>query len=142
MLQWKHFKNGKIVFCQKLTADGQIEAGTKTQEKRSIKVNSQIHSVLKSIKPENCSTNYFVFLAKKGGLIDWHNFSNRAWKGVIENLKDIEYRNPYQMRHTCITLMVKAGVDSIIIAKWVGNSPNMIAKRYLGDVSDVELPET
>lgn len=139
-LQWKHIKGKKITFCQKLTASGEIEAGTKTQENRSITMNDRIKATVDSIKLENCSSEDFVFSAKKGGLIDWHNFANRAWKAILESLPDIEYRNPYQMRHTCITLMVKSGVDSTIIARWVGNSPNMIARRYLGEVSDVMIP--
>ncbi|WP_196527644.1 tyrosine-type recombinase/integrase [Nostoc commune] len=139
-LQWKHIKGGKVTFCQKLTASGEIEAGTKTQSKRSITVNDRIASVLKSIKNEKCSPDDFVFPAKKGGLIDWHNFANRAWKSVLESLPDVEYRNPYQMRHTAITMMVRNGVDSVVVAKWVGNSPNIIAKRYLGDVNDVMMP--
>ncbi|MEH2125282.1 site-specific integrase [Nostoc sp.] len=141
-LQWKHIKNGKITFCQKLTASGEIEAGTKTQSKRSITVNERIVSVMSEIKPDKYSQDDFVFPAKKGGFIDWHNFANRAWKSVLKSLPDVEYRNPYQMRHTAITMMVRSGVDSVVVAKWVGNSPNMIAKRYLGDVSDIAMPDS
>lgn len=139
-LQWKHIKGNKVTFCQKLTASGEIEAGTKTQSKRSITVNERLKSVISGAKPVKCEVNDFVFSAKKGGFIDWHNFANRAWKAVLNTLPDIEYRNPYQMRHTAITLMVRNGIDSIVIAKWVGNSPNMISKRYLGDVSDIVMP--
>ncbi|MEH2130137.1 MAG: site-specific integrase [Nostoc sp.] len=139
-LQWKHIKGNKVTFCQKLTASGEIEAGTKTQTKRSITVNNRLKSVIDSIKSVKCEPSDFVFPAKKGGLIDWHNFANRAWKSVIKSLPDIEYRNPYQMRHTAITMMVRTGVDSLMIAKWVGNSPNMIAKRYLGNVGDIAMP--
>ncbi|WP_138500949.1 tyrosine recombinase XerC [Nostoc sp. PA-18-2419] len=139
-LQWKHVKGNKITFCQKLTANGEIELGTKTQSKRSITVNEQLKSVIVGVKPEKCSLDNFVFPAKKGGLIDWHNFANRAWKSVLQTLPDIEYRNPYQMRHTAITMMVRSGIDSVMVAKWVGNSPNMISKRYLGDVSDITMP--
>jgi integrase len=131
-LQWKHIKGSKVTFCQKLTANGEIEAGTKTQSKRSITINERLKSVIEDIKPNKCSNDDFVFPAKKGGLINWHNFANRAWKAVLESLPDIEYRNPYQMRHTAITMMVRAGVDSMMVAKWVGNSPNMIAKGLAG----------
>ncbi|WP_445632358.1 Tyr recombinase domain-containing protein [Nostoc sp. DSM 114161] len=139
-LQWKHIKGAKITFCQKLTASGEIEAGTKTQSKRSITINDHLKSIIDGIKPEKCSNDDFVFPAKKGGFIDWHNFASRAWKTILESLSDIEYRNPYQMRHTAITMMVRAGVDSMMIARWVGNSPNMIAKRYLGNVGDIAMP--
>ncbi|MBX9257306.1 site-specific integrase [Desmonostoc muscorum CCALA 125] len=139
-LQWKHIKGDKVTFCQKLTAGGEVEAGTKTQSKRSITINDQLKVVIDGIKPTKYNPDDFVFPAKKGGFIDWHNFANRAWKSILESLPDIEYRNPYQMRHTAITMMVRAGVDSMMVAKWVGNSPNMIAKRYLGSVGDIVMP--
>ncbi|MBW4568066.1 MAG: hypothetical protein KME31_08585 [Tolypothrix carrinoi HA7290-LM1] len=44
-LQWKHIRGAKITFSQKLTASGEIEAGTKTQEKRSITMNDRIRIV-------------------------------------------------------------------------------------------------
>ncbi|WP_392533756.1 tyrosine recombinase XerC [Nostoc sp. C117] len=141
-LQWKHVKEGKITFCQRLTASGVIEPGTKTQQRRSITVNVAMQSVLSEIKTDSALPNDYLFPAKKGGLIDWHNFSNRAWKSVLNSLPNIEYRNPYQMRHTAITAMVKSGSDSTIVARWVGNSPNMISKKYLGDVSDIVMPES
>ncbi|MBD2510716.1 site-specific integrase [Nostoc muscorum FACHB-395] len=141
-LQWKHVKNGKVTFCQRLTASGVIEDGTKTEKKRSITVDSRIQSVLSEIKTDSTSPSDSLFPAKKGGFIDWHNFSNRAWKTVLNSLPDIDYRNPYQMRHTAITRMIKNGTDSVVVARWVGNSPNMISKKYLGDVSDIVMPES
>ncbi|MEH2106415.1 site-specific integrase [Nostoc sp.] len=140
-LQWKHVKEGKITFCQRLTASGVIEPGTKTQQRRSITVNIGIQSVLSEIKTDSVLPSDYLFTAKKGGFIDWHNFSNRAWKAVLNSLPNIEYRNPYQMRHTAIKAMVKSGSDSTIVARWVGNSPNMISKKYLGDVSDIVMPD-
>ena len=140
-LQWKHVREGRITFCQRLTASGVIESGTKTQRRRSITVNSRILSVLDEIKSTDALPNDYLFTAKKGGFIDWHNFSNRAWKTVLVSLPDIDYRNPYQMRHTAITEMVKSGNDSVVVARWVGNSPNMISKKYLGDVSDIVMPD-
>jgi len=140
-LQWKHVKGASVTFCQKVTASGEIEAGTKTEKKRSITVNARVEHVLSSIKSPDALPDDFVFPSKKGGLIDWHNFANRAWKKVLASLDSIEYRNPYQMRHTAITVMVRGGTDSVMVAKWVGNSPNMIAKRYLGSVGDIAIPE-
>lgn len=141
-LQWKHIKGSKITFCQKLTISGEIEAGLKTQEKRSITMNDRIQSVVNSVKRDDCLPNDFIFPAKNGGLLIWCNFGCGAWRSILESLPDIQYRNPYQMRHTCITLMIRSGADSTMVAKWVGNSPNIIAKRYLGDVSDVVMPVT
>jgi integrase len=140
-LQWKHIKGNAVTFCQKLTAKGEIEAGTKTQSKRSITINDQLKATLEAIKPEVNNGDLFVFTSKNGKLIDWHNFSNRAWRKILESLPDIEYRNPYQMRHTAITIMIRNGADTTVVGRWVGNSPNIIAKRYLGNVGDIKMPD-
>lgn len=140
-LQWKHVKGEKIHFMQKLTASGEIELGTKTEERRSITMNSKIKTILDSINAEFKKPEDLIFPAKKGGFIDWHNFTTRGWNSVLEPLEGIEALTPYHMRHTYITLALRAGADSAMVAKWVGNSPATIAKYYLGDVSDVEMPE-
>ncbi|HYX13075.1 MAG TPA: tyrosine-type recombinase/integrase [Nostoc sp.] len=142
-LHWKHVKGSKVTFCQKRTASGKTEPGTKTQDKRSITVPSRIEGVLNGLRTDTTTQDDLVFPAKKGGLIDWHNFANRAWRAVLATLADdIVYKNPYQMRHTAISEMIKGGVDSILVARWVGNSPSMISKKYLSDVSDIAMPDS
>jgi len=51
----------------------------------------------------------FVFVAKEGGVIDLHNFTNRAWRNTLKG-QNIRYRPPYNCRHTFITLCLDAGV--------------------------------
>lgn len=135
-LQGKHLEERHVTFCQRLTHDGSIEQGTKTQRQRRIKISLTLADRLRS---QFTTPDEFIFKAKNGGLVDWHNFTNRAWKGILESLPDIQYRNPYQMRHTFITNAIKSGKDSVVVARYVGNSPSIIAKRYLGDISDMEL---
>lgn len=77
--------------------------------------------MLLSIKPSNPNADTPVFKAPKGGLIDAHNFLNRAWKTVLSEL-NIPYRPQYHTRHTFITNCLEAGVSVVQVAKWVGNS--------------------
>lgn len=53
----------------------------------------------------------------------------------------IEYRVPYQMRHTFITLTLKKETDVETVAKWVGNSAQIISKHYASGDKDLIPPE-
>jgi hypothetical protein len=72
---------------------------------------------------------------------DWSNFTTRAWQTVLESLPDIEYRNPYQTRHTFCSLCREMDIPSIQIAKWVGNSAQMIDRVYAKPTDNIQVPE-
>jgi integrase len=52
-----------------------------------------------------------------------------------------EYRRPYQCRHTFFTLCLEADIDAKDVAKWVGNSPEVIYRHYAGKKRDLQVPE-
>jgi integrase len=62
------------------------------------------------------------------------------WKPVLNQL-GIEYRKPYQTRHTFITLALDNGLDAKDVARLVGNSPEVIYKHYAGKKRNLEVPE-
>lgn len=117
-----------------------LKKGLKTQEKRKFPINAQLAELLQSIRPAKCEPDALVFLSRKGKILDWHNFSNRAWKSVLASLPEITCRNPYQTRHTFCSLCREENVASIQIAKWVGNSPEMIDRIYARPVDQVQVP--
>jgi integrase len=139
-LQWKDYSKGQIIFDSAFVL-GKNQVGLKTQAKRTINLNKKVIALLDELKPESCDEQALIFPSPEGHNIDWHNFSNRAWKSVISKLPKIEYRNPYQMRHTFITLAIKAGVSLTDIAKSCGNSPKMILDKYAGVTRDFIMPE-
>ena len=133
-----------------------IKNGLKTQSQRRFPINNQLREILASIKPENNNPEEFIFKSKKGGIIDFGDFLNHAWKGYKnhrgKNMDGIvtklvkqgvisEYRKPYQCRHTFITLCLEADIDAKDIGKWVGNSPEVIYKHYAGSKPNLEVPE-
>ncbi len=124
-LQWKQVHNNFIIFEQALIYDGKslvIKEGLKTQKSRKFPLNSKLSNLLESIRPDDHTGESLVFPSPKGKYIDWHNFTNRAWKAILKSIADIEYRNPYQTRHTFCSLCREANIPSIQIANWVGNS--------------------
>ncbi|MEP0925364.1 tyrosine-type recombinase/integrase [Leptolyngbya sp. ST-U4] len=158
-LQWKHINDRFIVFEQAITISTKglaLKEGLKTQAQRRFPVNQQLRSILNSIRPGNCKPDDFIFKSKKGGTIDFGDFLSHAWKGyknrhgkqidgivtqLVREGRVSEYRRPYQCRHTFITLCLEADIDAKDVAKWVGNSPEVIYRHYAGNKRDLQVPE-
>lgn len=144
-LRWKNidFERSVILFDEAAVQSGKGVArkkGLKTQASRRFKINGQLREILLSVKPKKFSPDDLVFPAPEGGFIIQGNFRGRVWKKVLQGL-GIEYRVPYQTRHTFITLCLDKGIDAKDVAKWVGNSPEVIYKHYAGNRRDLQVPE-
>ncbi|HLO85338.1 MAG TPA: tyrosine-type recombinase/integrase [Nostocaceae cyanobacterium] len=158
-LQWKHIGEKFITFEQAITISSTglaLKNGLKTQSQRRFPINNQLKEILNSIKPENLDLEDLIFKSKKGGYIDFGDFLYHAWRGyknrhgrqidgiVTQLVKQgfvSEYRKPYQCRHTFITLCLEADIDAKDVAKWVGNSPEVIYKHYAGNKRDLQVPD-
>jgi integrase len=158
-LQWKYVGDQFITFRQAVTEGEKglaLKDGLKTQAQRRFPINTQLREILETMRSKQSKPDDFIFLSKKGGFIDFGDFLNHAWKGYVNRHgKEIdglvtqlvkqgvvsEYRKPYQCRHTFITLCVDAGIDAKDIARWVGNSPEMIYRHYAGKKRDLQVPE-
>lgn len=144
-LQWKHISDKSISFEQAVVAGKNglvLKAGLKTQDKRKFPVNVQLLDLLHSVKARLniFDSTAFVFPSPDGKWIDIHNFRNRAWKVILDSL-DIEYRKPYQTRHTFVTMSLETGASIPQISKWVGNSPKVITESYAGTLAQVTVPQ-
>jgi integrase len=144
-LQWKHVsKDFRMVRFEQAvieTAQGRmLREGLKTQERRRFPCNEQLQDFLKSIKPENCDPEALIFPGYRGGYLDYKSFRKSVWKAVLSGL-NIEYRKPYQTRHTFITMALEHGLDAKDVARLVGNSPEVIYRHYAGNKRDLMVPE-
>ena len=131
-LQWKHITKGAIKFRQAIvmSESGLVcKEGLKTQKKRDFPVNAEVKEILQKIRPDSAKSDSFIFTSRKGKFLDHHNFSNRAWKSILEK-SGIPYRKSYQTRHTFITMCVEAHFNSTAIGRWTGTSAKMIDKHY------------
>jgi integrase len=143
-LSWKHINHTAITFEQAVIYNGKglvLKNGLKTQQTRKFPINAQLTELLQAIKPEPYNPESLVFPSPDGKFVDWHNFTNRAWKSVLNSLPDVDYRNPYQTRHTFSSLCREANIPSIQLAKWVGNSAQMIDRVYAKSVDQIAVPE-
>lgn len=131
-LQWKHVTASVIKFRQAVVVseDGlTLKEGLKTQRKRDFPVTVELRAILDDLPAESRKPTDFLFPSPEGKFIDQHNFSNRAWKAILEKSK-IPYRKSYQCRHTFISLCVEAHINSTVIGRWTGTSAKMIDKHY------------
>lgn len=143
-LQWKHINHTAITFEQAVIYNGKglvLKEGLKTQKSRRFPINAQLTQLLESLRPEGCKPESLVFPSPEGKFVDWHNFTNRAWRTVLKSLNKIEHRNAYQTRHTFCSLCREADIPSIQLAKWVGNSAQMIDRVYAKPVDHIAVPE-
>ena len=155
-LQWKHIKAdcSSISFEEAIVnAQGGAtrKQGTKQSAGRDFPCNSQLEALLLSIKPDNGPLpDKAVFTRPDGSPISRGDLRT-AWygkgknEGVVKQLAicgAIEaYRPQYNTRHTMISQCLEAGVAPTQIAKWVGNSAEIIFRNYAGIINKSSVPE-
>jgi integrase len=114
-----------------------VVEGLKTQDRRTIYCSKGVQKVLKEAIAR--TPNQLLFPGIEGGLIDSKGF-RKTWRAVLKELR-IDYRKPYQMRHSFITLCLEAGVNVKDVAKMVGNSPEVIYRHYAENRARVTIPD-
>lgn len=117
-----------------------ITAGLKTQTKRKINLNDRLTDVLKRQRARHIDSTY-VFPAMKRGCLNWAHFNCHPWVECLGQLPNVDYRKPYEMRHTFITLALRSGMPVADIAAIVGNSAGIIYKHYAGVSRDLIVPD-
>jgi integrase len=134
---------GSITFDQALidTSSGsKIREGLKTQERRKFPCNPTLRAFLVALKPTTAKATDLVFPGVRGGYLDPDAFRKSVWVKVLTGL-GLEYKKPYQTRHTFINLMLENGLDAKDVARLVGNSPEVIYRHYAGNKRELFVPE-
>ncbi len=143
-LQWKHITSNFVIFDQAVVkgVDGLVlKKGLKTQEKRRFPINNQLQTILNGIKPKDAKPDDWVFPSPVGGKwINVDNFCQRVWKPVLEGL-GMEYRKPYNTRHTFITMYMSSPNANVNdAARICGTGADVILEHYLGNSSVITVP--
>ena len=144
-LQWKNVsRDYTTVSFERAsisTASGRkMRDGLKTQDRRRFPCNAKLKALLSSVKPEKYSPEGLVFPGFSGNVLNTASFRKTVWKPVLAGL-GVEYRKPYQTRHTFITLALEHGLDAKDVAKLVGNSAEVIYQHYAASKREVSVPE-
>ena len=140
-LKWKYVdvKFRTITFAESLSGQVRLTTDTKTHKARKLPCNRQLRELLQSYKPKSPNPEELVFDVGHVRTFqdNWQRIVNKlVSEGAVEG-----YRSQYHTRHTFITHCLEAGVSVVQVAKWVGNSPEIIMKHYAGIIRPVEVPE-
>ena len=140
-LCWKHLNEDcSTVWIGESLSRG-IRKATKTNRARTITLTSRLQSLLLSMKYESFDLEQSVFRSPKGNPIDDHNFRNRAWKSVLAKV-GVDYRKPYNTRHTLISHALNQGMNPVEVAQLTGHDVQTLYENYAGNVnSRPRLPE-
>lgn len=133
-LKWKHVAKdgGKIHFEEGVTMAGlgrptRVE-GSKNNTTRWFPCSKRLRSLLQAIRPENADPDDLVFPSPEGKLINYNNFTRRAWHSIVDPIKPDT--TPYSCRDTFITLQILKRIPESAIAAWCDTSVEMIQKHY------------
>jgi len=145
-LEWGDISEGfdLIVFSRALTSNEygskvSVKNGLKTQATRTVPCGKTLVAFLQSIAPEDREPKDLVFPAPNGGYIDIGNFGNRHWTPMLKTL-NLKHRSFYKVRHSAITHALDT-LDAKDVAALVGNSADVIYRRYAGVREDLRTPD-
>jgi integrase len=140
-LRWQHISEDfASVWIGESLSRG-VRKSTKTNKARYIPLNDKLKTLLKARVPENYQPDDLVFPSPDGLPIDDHNFRNRAWLKILEQA-GVEYRKPYNTRHTFVSMCLEAGMNPVVVASITGHDVQTLYRNYAGCVvSRPSVPE-
>ena len=131
-LRWRYVDFDRdLILIRETLVNGEISQGAKTYDScRDIPMLPAVKEALLAQRKATPKNIEWVFWNRSGGPIDAQNFTKRVWQPLLAYL-DLEYRRPYQTRHTTATLMLAAGESPEWIARVLGHtSTEMLFKTY------------
>lgn len=113
-----------------------VRKSTKTGKARVVPLDDEVVGILDNL----LRTQQLVFPAPKGQPINDKNFARRCWKKTLEQA-GVEYRRPYNCRHTYVSHALACGANVRELAGITGHDPLMLLTRYAGLVRTVPPPK-
>ena len=139
-LKWKYidFEN-RLILVRETIVDRQQEKHAKTHSSiRDIQMSDRVYSALRNQYLATKNVSEYVFCTTNGMPLAHGNVTRRVWKPLLAAL-ELEYRRPYQTRHTTATLWLAAGEAPEWIAKQLGHANTMmlftVYSRYVPNLT-------
>ncbi|MFM7450179.1 MAG: tyrosine-type recombinase/integrase, partial [Leptolyngbyaceae cyanobacterium] len=115
-LRWKHISDDfSTIWIGEALVKG-VRKATKTNRSRFITLTPKLQAILKECKKADCDPDNLVFTGPKGAPIDPKNFAQRAWTKILNEL-GIDYRRPYNSRHTLVSHALDQGMNPVEVAQ-------------------------
>lgn len=113
---------------------------TKTNKARTVPLTPRLQQLLKNRRANDGRPDDLIFTSTNGSAIDSKNFCNRYWKPALAEL-GIDYRKPYNTRHTLISHGLESGMNPVAIAALTGHNVRTLYENYAGLVNPPQLPD-
>lgn len=146
-LRWKHIDldSKTIYFYETLARDNnnstnRVVKTTKNNILREFPINEKLNNLLSELPQGDPEDLLFLF---NGHCIDDKNFCNRYWKKCLKEC-NINYRSPYNTRHTFISHFLNQTKDVVKCAYLTHGSRTgikTIYEHYAGIINKVEVPD-
>jgi integrase len=132
-LRWEDIKDNRALVHSNYTLTHGLKNSTKTNKKRAVPLNGKCLEILSMMKGDND----FIFPYNRYAFQSF--FYDRAKELHATGLTSHRYR-PYDLRHTAISRWIEAGIPVAQVAKWAGNSSEVIWKHYCNVTQEYEMP--
>lgn len=132
-MKWADIKDDRVLVHANYTLTHGLKDSTKTNKKRSIPLNLRCQEILKQLNEDN----EYVFPYNRYAFQSY--FYDRAKELHAAELTTHRYR-PYDLRHTAISRWIEGGIPVAQVAKWAGNSAEVIWKHYCNTTQEYEMP--
>lgn len=131
--KWNDLKDGKLLVHCNYTLTHGLKLSTKTNKKRVVPLNGKCMEILDSMEKDS----EYIFPYNRYAFQSF--FYDRAKELHTAGLTSHRYR-PYDLRHTAISRWIEAGIPVAQVAKWAGNTAEVIWKHYCNTTQEYEMP--
>lgn len=120
-LQWKYvdFENRQIIVREGIVRGEMTDLKTDGSA-REIDMTTVVYDALKEQEQRTKGMRY-VFCSPEGSTLSNNNVTKRVWAPLLK-LLGLEYRRPYETRHTAATLWLASGEAPEYIARQMGHT--------------------
>jgi integrase len=139
-LKWQHVdEDCSRVWIGESRTRG-IQKTTKTNRDRTLDLTPRLQAMLQRRRVASEQPDGIIFSSPGGLPINDGNFRRRVWQPVLKQA-GVEYRSPYNTRHSFISHALALGRSPVEVAALVGNSPKVIYDHYAGVINRPTLPD-
>ena len=83
----------------------------------------------------------YVFSTKDGRHLTYRNYRDAYWNQLIQEMGLNQEHHPHDTRHTCISLLVKAGTDERLIKRIVGHAGKGVTEQVYTHIDLEQMRE-
>jgi integrase len=139
-LKWKYIDfDNRLILIRETIVDRQQEKHTKTHSSvRNIQMSDRVYEALSNQYLATKHMSEYVFCTTNGMPLAHGNVTRRVWRPLLASI-GLDYRKPYQTRHTTATLWLASGEAPEWIAKQLGHANTMmlftVYSRYVPNLT-------